>query len=249
MRVLVPLAARRSHRIIAISRATAEDLHLLLGISEDKTEVILHGHGDPPHRPVDPEQEDAVRERWRLGDRQLLLTLSAKRPVKNLLRLLEALALIPVERRPVLLMPGYPTPYERELRRAVGELNLDDDVRMPGWIPEAQLEGAWRLASCFVFPSLYEGFGLPVLEAMRRGVPVACSDRSSLPEVAGDAAQYFDPEQPSEIAAAIETLLSDEARRRELVERGFAQADRFTWAETARRALACYERALESFSS
>jgi glycosyltransferase involved in cell wall biosynthesis len=115
---------------------------------------------------------------------------------------------------------------------------------MPGWIPADQVEGLWRVSTCFVFPSLYEGFGAPVLEAMRRGVPVACSDRSSLPEVAGDAARFFDPERPGEIAQAIEELLSDEPRRAELVRRGFEQADRFTWAETARRTLGSYERAL-----
>ncbi|HLY50363.1 MAG TPA: glycosyltransferase, partial [Solirubrobacteraceae bacterium] len=95
-------------------------------------------------------------------------------------------------------------------------------------------------------PSLYEGFGLPVLEAMRRGVPVACSDRSSLPEVAGDAARFFDPEQPSEIARAMVELLSDAEARAELIRRGLVQAERFTWERCARLTLAAYERALEA---
>lgn len=246
MRVLVPLAARRSHRIIAVSRSTAQDIEQFLGIAPEKIDVIPQGHGDPPHRPAEPEPEPDVRSRWSLGARPVVLTLSAKRPVKNLLRLLEALAILPEERRPVVLMPGYPTPYEEELRRRTRELGLEDDVRMPGWIPDDQLEGLWRVASCFVFPSLYEGFGAPVLEAMRRGVPVACSDRSSLPEVAGDAARLFNPEHPAEIAAAIEELVVDESLRAELVRRGFEQADRFTWAETARRTIGVYERAMRA---
>jgi glycosyltransferase involved in cell wall biosynthesis len=246
MRALVPLAARRSRRIIADSQATAADIQRFLRLDSEKVDVIPLGFGDDRRTFVEPEPEEQVRERWRLGSRPLLLTLSAKRPVKNLIRLLEALALIPPARRPVLVMPGYATPYEQELRRRTQELDLDADVRMPGWIPEAQVEGLWRVATCFVFPSLYEGFGAPVLEAMRRAVPVACSDRSSLPEVAGHAARFFDPEQPAEIASAIDTLLSDEKLRSELVQRGLAQAERFTWERCARLTLASYERALDA---
>jgi glycosyltransferase involved in cell wall biosynthesis len=247
MRLLVPLAARRSDRIIADSTSTADDIQRLLHVPADKIDIVLLGADGDERAPVEPEPESEVRRRWRLGDhRQAVLTLSAKRPVKNLPRLLEALALIPVERRPVLIMPGYPTPFEAELRRRVSQLGIEDDVRMPGWIPAPQIEGLWRTATCFVFPSLYEGFGLPVLEAMRRRVPVACSDRSSLPEVAGSAAAYFDPDQPTQIAAVIEELLADGSRRGELVRLGSERAARFTWAETARRTLETYARALET---
>ena len=249
MRVLVPLAASRSDRIIADSQSTARDIQRFLRVPPEKVDVIPLGFGDPPQRGATVEPEGALRRRWRLGNRPLVLTLSAKRPVKNLVRLLEALALLPTERRPVLMMPGYPTPYEDELRRKALELGVEDDLRMPGWVSAEDLEGLWRIARCFVFPSLYEGFGAPVLEAMRRGVPVACSDRSSLPEVAGRAALFFDPEQPGQIASAIEELLADERRRAELIQLGFDQADRFTWAETARQTLASYERALSGRSS
>jgi glycosyltransferase involved in cell wall biosynthesis len=244
MRILIPLAAYRSHRIIADSCSTARDIHRFLHVRPNKVDVIPLGFGDLPHRAPISEPIDEVRRRWQLGHRPLVLTLSAKRPVKNLLRLLEALALIPSERRPVLMMPGYPTPYEQDLRRRASELGIGPDVRMPGWIPNEQVEGLWRAARCFVFPSLYEGFGAPVLEAMRRGVPVACSDRSSLPEVAGNAARFFDPERPSEIAKAIEELLANEGTRDALVRLGREQASRFTWAETARQTLVSYELAL-----
>ncbi|HLY49398.1 MAG TPA: glycosyltransferase family 1 protein, partial [Solirubrobacteraceae bacterium] len=154
MRVLVPLAARRSDRVIADSQATAADIQRFLRLDPDKVDVVPLGFRDARGL-VEPESEDEVRARWRLGSRPVVFTLSAKRPVKNLKRLLEALALIPAERRPVLVMPGYPTPYEQELRRHAAELRVEDDVRMPGWIPEEQVEGLWRLATCFVFPSLY----------------------------------------------------------------------------------------------
>lgn len=244
MRILVPFAAYRSDRIIADSQATANDIRQFLHVRPEKVDVVPLGFGDLPHRGVEPEPPEQVRRRWRLDGRPAVLTLSAKRPVKNLMRLFEALALISPERRPVLVMPGYPTPYESELDSRARELGVRDDVRMPGWIANDQLEGLWRVVDCFVFPSLYEGFGAPVLEAMRRGVPVACSDRSSLPEVAGTAARFFNPDEPAEIATALEELLSDKAKRAELVKRGFAQANRFTWAETARRTIASYELAL-----
>jgi glycosyltransferase involved in cell wall biosynthesis len=249
MRILVPLAARRSDRIIADSKSTATDIERFLNVRSEKIDVIPLGFAVPPQAVVEGEREPEVRRRWDLGERSLVLTLSAKRPVKNLVRLLEALALVAPERRPVLMMPGYPTLYEQELRKRAHELGLEDDIRMPGWIPADQVEGLWRIATCFVFPSLYEGFGLPVLEAMSRGVPVACSDRSSLPEVAGNAARFFNPERPSEIAGALEELLSDERGRAELVRLGFEQARRFTWAEAARLTVASYERALSGPSS
>ena len=150
---------------------------------------------------------------------------------------------VPADRRPVLVLPGYPTWHEAELRQRAVALGISRDVRFEGWVDEALLEGLYAAARCFVFPSLYEGFGLPVLEAMRRGVAVACSDRSSLPEVAGDAALFFDPESPREIADALERLLTDDALVAELAAAGPFQAARFSWDATARGVLASYRRA------
>src|SRR5262249_34902828 len=157
-----------------------------------------------------------------------------KRPHKNLKRLLEALALIPRDRRPVLVLAGHATPYERELRNHAARLGLDEDARFVGWVPNEELEGLYRSSTCFVFPSLYEGFGLPVLEAMSRAVPVACSGRGALAEVADDAAVTFDPEQPRAIADAIEKVLGDPRERERLRRAGPVNAGRFTWEETAR---------------
>jgi glycosyltransferase involved in cell wall biosynthesis len=170
--------------------------------------------------------------------------MSAKRPHKNLLRLLDAVALIPGERRPVLILPGYPTPHEDELRARAAELALDRDVRFVGWIPAEEFEGLYGAADCFVFPSLYEGFGLPVLEAMARGVPVACSGRGSLAEVAGNAARLFNPESTREIAEAIESLLDDPGEADRLRAAGRERAKLFSWRATARGTLASYDRVL-----
>jgi glycosyltransferase involved in cell wall biosynthesis len=242
MRVLVPGAVRRSHRVIADSQSTREDLVELLGVSQERIDVVPLGLGSVQREPPLPERE--VRARFDLGERSVVLSLSAKRPHKNLPALIAAFARLPAEGRPVLVLPGYPTAHERELRERARSLGVDGDVRFPAWVADAELEGLWALARVFVFPSLYEGFGLPVLEAMARGVPVACSNASSLPEVAGEAALLFDPHDQSAIARALERLLEDEALRERLLALGSERAREFTWERTAELTLESYARAL-----
>ncbi len=186
-----------------------------------------------------------MRARFALGERSVVLSLSAKRPHKNLLALIGALARIEPEQRPVLVIPGYPTAHESELRARADSLGIAADVRFPAWVSEEELEGLWALARAFVFPSLYEGFGLPVLEAMARGVPVACSNASSLPEVAGEAALLFDPHDEAAIAEALRRLLHDEQLRDRLRALGPAQAQQFTWERTARLTLESYAKAMQ----
>lgn len=159
-------------------------------------------------------------------------------------RLIRAIGLIQPDRRPLLVVPGYSTPHEDELRGVAAECGVGDDVRWLGWVEPSELEGLYSAAACFVFPSLYEGFGLPVLEAMARGVPVACSGRGSLAEVAGDAALLFDPESEPAIATAIERLLNDGAEAERLRVAGRQRAERFSWAATAAGTLASYERVI-----
>ena len=243
MRLLVPAAVRRSARVLADSLSTHADLIELLGTPPSRIDVAPLGLGTVCREAALPEAE--TRARLDLGERDVVLSLSAKRPHKNLLALISALALIPVERRPLLVIPGYPTWYEAELSDCAAELGIAADVRMPDWLSGPELEGLWALTRAFVFPSLYEGFGLPVLEAMARGVPVACSRASALPEVAGDAAVMFDPHDERAIAAAIETMLSeDDVARARMRARGFARAEQFTWERTAHATLDSYARAL-----
>jgi glycosyltransferase involved in cell wall biosynthesis len=242
MRVLVPQAARRSTRVIADSQSTREDLIELLGIPSGRIDVVPLGLGSVQRE--QPLAEPQTRERFELGDRRVLLGLSAKRPHKNLLALIGALAQIPAEQRPVLVLPGYATAHEAKLRERARSLGVERDVRFPSWVSSAELEGLWSIAAGFVFPSLYEGFGLPVLEAMARGVPVACSNASSLPEVAGDAALLFDSRREPEIAAALLRLMNDEQLRARLIHLGRLRAERFTWARAAQLTLESYARAL-----
>jgi glycosyltransferase involved in cell wall biosynthesis len=246
MRVLVPLAIRSAHRITVDARSTSDDLVQLLGTPRERIDVVPLGLGTP--RRHEPAPEAQVRERLGLGDgeqrRRVVLSLSAKRPHKNLAALIRALALLPPERRPVLVLPGYPTEHESLLRSLAAARGVAESVRFQAWLSPQELEGLWALADAFVFPSLYEGFGLPVLEAMDRGVPVACSDASSLPEVAGDAALLFDPHNDEAIAQALERVLYDAALRETLIARGHARAREFTWERTARGMLLSYARAL-----
>jgi len=244
MRMLVPAAARASHRIIVDAASTRHDLAEHLGTPVGKVDVVPLGV--TPRPPVEPTPEAELRARLELGDGPVLLSVSAKRPHKNLLRLLDAVAEIPGERRPLLVLPGYPTPHEADLRARAAELALD--VVFPAWLPAEDLEGLYALAGAFVFPSLCEGFGLPVLEAMARGVPVACSDRSSLPEVAGDAALLFDPEDPRAIAAAVERLLGDPAEADRLRAAGRERVAHFSWERTAELTVESYRRALATAS-
>lgn len=239
-RVLLALAARRSDRIIVDSAATGTDLQRLLGIPAERIDVVLLGVGSPQR--VIPMPEPELRRRLGAAERQIVLSVSAKLRHKNLPRLIGAVAEIPSESRPLLVMPGYATAHEAELRAHADRLGVMDDVRLLGWVSDEELEGLYVAAACVVFPSLYEGFGLPVLEAMARGVPVACSGRGALGEVAGQAALLFDPEDQSSIAQAIQRLLADRPEAERRAAAGRAQAQRFSWDATAAGTVAAYER-------
>lgn len=242
MRVLVPAAARLSHRVIVDAESTRADLVRQLGTPVSKVDVAPLGVSVPGD--VSATSPGELRTKLDLDARPLVFSLSAKRPHKNLPRLLRALAALAPAEQPSLVLPGYPTPHERELRELSVELGIADRLRLPGWLSAQDLEGLYAAASFTVFPSLYEGFGLPVLESMARGVPVACSDRSSLPEVAGEAALLFEPEDTKAITAALQRLLRDRRLRARLARVGRERAATFTWRRTAQLTAASYERAM-----
>jgi glycosyltransferase involved in cell wall biosynthesis len=234
----VPLAARRADRVIAISHSAAAEIVEVVGLPAKRIDVI-HLGGRPPGPATD---EGELRRRLELGDAPVVLSVSARRPHKNLPRLLEAFA----RTRPpaMLVLPGYSTPFENDLTRLAGRLDVTERVRFLGWVSDPDLEGLYAAAACFVFPSLAEGFGLPVLEAMQRSVPVACSNTSSIPEIADGAARYFDPHSIGEIETAMNELLTDAALARRLAEAGAERAKAFSWERAAAQTLASYERAL-----
>jgi glycosyltransferase involved in cell wall biosynthesis len=241
-RLIVPPVARRADRVIVLSHAGAEHVAKLLRVPTERIDVIPLAAG--VRNDVAPTPAAELRSRLDLGDGPVILTVSAKKVNKNLERLMRAVVAV-AERWPdvVLVMPGNPTPHEQKLRRLANELGIGSNVAFPNYVASADLEGLYALARCFVFASINEGFGIPILEAMRRGVPVACSRASALPEVAGDAARYFDPYSVPDIADALIELLADNELARELSERGLKREAQFTWEATARRTLETYARA------
>ena len=239
MALLVPLSARRSARVLTISEAAKKDIVNYVGVPEDRVDVTLLGPALASA--AEPVAEQELRSRLGLGTAPIILTVSAKRPHKNLERLIEAVSRV---HGVVLIVPGYTTAFEQDLRAGASSLPGGDRIRFTGWVDDATLEGLYRAATCFVFPSLAEGFGLPVLDALARGVPVACSNTSSLPEVAGDAALYFDPTDTDAVTQAIEQLVADPELRARLAEAGPDRAKLFSWEQTAAATLAAYERAL-----
>lgn len=241
MRATAIPSARRADRVIAVSRSTRDDVVSTLGIDPERVDVVLQGVS--PDARAEPAPAPGLRAAHDLGEAPVVLCVAQKRAHKNLAGLIRAHALL-AGPRAVLVLPGAPTDHEAELRALAAGLGLSERVRFPGWLTEAEIEGLYALASVFVLPSLEEGFGLPLLEAMRHGVPVACSDRSSLAEVAGSAAELFDPRRPEDIARAVARLLDSPARRRELVEHGHRRCRELTWERTARATLDTYERAI-----
>ncbi|HWF51706.1 MAG TPA: glycosyltransferase family 1 protein [Solirubrobacteraceae bacterium] len=240
--LLVRLGARRSDRVLTCSQSTRIDAERLLSVPGERIDVVPLGLGAA--RDVAPTPERELRDRYGLDPtRQLVLTFSDRRPHKNLLRLIEATR----DGAYMLVIAGYVTAYERELRAGIADLGLEERVRLLPWVSDADREGLYELALGFVFPSLYEGFGLPVLEAMARGVPVACSNAASLPEVAGDAALLFDPHDTQAIATALRRILGDPHEAERLRVAGRERAAQFSWEATAAGTLACYERTLSGW--
>jgi glycosyltransferase involved in cell wall biosynthesis len=233
--LLVPLAARRSSLVVTDSEAARTDIVDFLGVEPGRVAVARLGPGLP--NPVDPLGEQELRKELHLGEAPIVLTVAAKRPHKNLERLLDAVGRLHSDA--VLVIPGFETRFARDLEERAG-----DRVRFLGWLDDRTLDGLYRAATCFVLPSLAEGFGLPVLEAMVRATPVACSEIPPLREVAGDAALYFDPLDVGSMASALERCLGDEQLRSRLGAAGQERAKLFSWDRAAEDTYACYERAL-----
>jgi glycosyltransferase involved in cell wall biosynthesis len=241
-KVLAPVCARAADRVIAISEAAKHDIVDTLGL--DPTKVDVTPLGVRREESQQPPPTDELRRKLGIPPGPVVLSVAQKREHKNLTRLIRGVAAIR-DGDVQLVLPGEPTPHECELRALAAELGIAERVHFPPWISGTELEGLYKVASCFVLPSFNEGFGLPLLEAMGHGIPVACSNVSSMPEVAGSAALYFNPSSEGEIAGAIQRLLRDRGLADELVRRGYERCSIFTWDETARRTLAAYRRAIE----
>jgi len=229
-------AARRSDRILTVSEASKRDILHFFNVPPEKISVVYNAIDERFWIEPPEEEVERVRERFQLHQR-FVLYVGGIKPHKNLVRLIEAFAELrkgEFEELKLLII-GDEISKAPALRRAVHIHKLHKHVRFLGFLPDETLAALYRLAAVFVFPSLYEGFGLPPLEAMASGTPVVTSNVSSLPEVAGDAAVLVDPYDALAIADGIDRVLTDETLRRDLRKKGVARAGMFSWEASVRR--------------
>ena len=242
-RPLMHVAIRQASSIVTVSESTRRDLVRLHGVPSDRVSVV-HEAASPVFRPIaDRARLDAVRARYGLPSR-FILYVGTIEPRKNLLRLMTAFAAARRAGIPHQLVCVGPYGWSsRDLSGHIERLGIRDAVHFTGYLPFDDLPAIYNLGDVFVFPSLYEGFGLPVVEAMASGLPVLTSKTSSLGEIAGGAAVTIDPTDAEAMADAIRRLSTDAELRRDVSERGLRRARDFSWEQTAREMLAVYHRA------
>jgi alpha-1,3-rhamnosyl/mannosyltransferase len=228
------LALRAARQVVTISEASRRDLLAAYWLNPARVTAIPLAP-DPVMQPQPAAERARVREKFGLPGR-FVLYLGINKPHKNLARLVEAWAQVRTE-APLVIAGAWDDRYPEVKAQAAA---LGDRVRFLGPVANADQPGLYAAATVFVFPSLYEGFGLPVIEAMACGTAVACANTSSLPEAAGDAAVLFEPTQVAAMAEALGWVLEDEGLRATLRERGLAQAKRFTWERVGREMLEIY---------
>jgi glycosyltransferase involved in cell wall biosynthesis len=247
-------STRRAARVIAVSQSTRQDVIALCRVPPERVAVVPNGV-TPEFHPADPAEVSAFRQRAGLPERYILY-LGTLEPRKNLVRLLEAYALLDARQQtagapavPPLVIAGAKGWYYQEIFARVADLGLTGRVLFPGFVPIEELPWWYRGAVLFVYPSLFEGFGLPVLEAMACGTPAITSRASSLPEVAGDAAILVDPQDVEQLAEAIHRVLTAPDLAGQLRAAGFRQAAHFSWERTAAETRQVYCAALSRGSS
>jgi glycosyltransferase involved in cell wall biosynthesis len=242
LETIVPRAAHRAAAVLADSSWAKTDIVDGLRVAPERVHVAELAPASLGE--VEPTAETDLRRRYGLGEAELVLCVSAAFVHKNLPRLIDAMAPLTAERDLLLLLAGHAGQDADALAAHARGNGLSDRVRLTGWIPRADLEGLYRASRLFVYPSLMEGFGLPVLEAMARGLPVACSTAPALTEVTGGAAALFDPRDTTAMTSTIRRLLDDPQRRAQLIAQGHARVGAFSWERCAQRTLAIYRRVI-----
>jgi len=243
LRYFVTRSARTADHVITVSEFSKEQIVELLGVLPEKVTVTYNTVKERPTYAVELEELERrynVRQPYILG-------LSSPSPHKNIANLVRAFALLKQREAEKLrlVLAGHLPRGSTDLSRVLNDANVHDSVVFTGYVPDAVLPSLYAHAEALVFPSIYEGFGIPILEAFSYGTPVVCSKVAAIPEVAGDAAIYFDPHNIEEMADAIFAVLNNDALREELVSRGKARVQLFTWEKAAERTLAVYRRVLD----
>ena len=247
-RVIVRRLARRQDAVIAVSTHTARDIEHFFGIPVDRQHVILNGLDHGRFCPGDPERARAsAAERWNLDQPYFLYVSRLEHPAKNHVRLIEAFTRFKAETgSPWLLALGGSDWHGAEaIHAAAAASSCRDSIRFLGFVPDEALPDLYRAAGAMVYPSLFEGFGFPPVEAMACGCPVVSSGRGSLEEVAAPAALVVDPESVPSMAEGLARVAGDPGVRQDLVQRGQRHATRFDWGDNARRVLQVYTETVE----
>ncbi|MCL4465447.1 MAG: glycosyltransferase family 4 protein [Chloroflexi bacterium] len=238
--ITMRLATRRARHILADSECSKQDLQRIFGVPGEKVTVVYPGV-DASFHPRPQVELAGVKEKYGLPPR-FMLYLGINKPHKNLPRLVEAYAAVRNDLGCPLVLAGKEDPRWPQTRHTAARLGIEDSVRFLGDVPEADLPALYNLATVFVMPSLYEGFGLPLAEAMASGVACVSSDAGSLSEVAGEAALLVDPHDTAAMGEAMRRVLADQALAERLREKGLAQAAGFTYTAAAQQALEVYRR-------
>ena len=243
---LLPALIRRLSRVITVSECSKRDIVELAQIDPSRIDVIPHGVNERRFHPTDDPESVEIRRSLGLTAPYFLYVARLEHPGKNHVALIRAFDRVKTRLGGPhqLVLAGAPWNGAEDVYAEARSARHAADIVFTGFTADTSLPALYRGALAYVFPSLYEGFGMPLLEAMASGVPIACSNTSSLPEVAGDAALYFDPIVPESIEVTLKTLLSDPGRRADLIERGLRRASLFTWRDSVTKTLAVFRRAM-----
>jgi glycosyltransferase involved in cell wall biosynthesis len=245
LNVVVPRSVQAADHIIADSQATRDDLCALYGTSPDKITVLLSGVDPRFDRVTDEAVLTAVRARYEIGTQPYIFCIGTVQPRKNYSRVIQALAQLRTEGHDLqLVIAGGKGWLEDEMYHTLQATHMQEHVHLIGFARDEDLPALYSGAALTAFPSLYEGFGLPILESMACGTPVVTANVSSLPEVAGDAALLINPYDVQALTHSIRRLITDETLRSTLTQRGYEQVKQFTWAKAARQLRAIYQRVL-----
>jgi len=240
---VVPHSVHRANHVLADSQATKDDIVSIYGVDPSKVTVLLSGV-DSRFFPV-VSSKITIRNKYAIGDRPYLFSVGTVQPRKNYSRIIRALSVLRSKGFDiVLVIAGGKGWLEDEMYRTIIETRMTDYVKLIGFADEADLPTLYSAASCLVFPSLYEGFGLPVLESMACGTPVITANVSSLPEVGGDAAILINPYDLDELVNAIERVLTSQDLRQDMIQRGLERVKGFTWEKSARQLKQIYDMLL-----
>jgi glycosyltransferase involved in cell wall biosynthesis len=236
-------SAEKADHIIAISEFTKKTLIEKYGIQEDKISVVYNGYDEKRFKKLEIDTIKKFRAKYNLPEKFIMYN-AATWGHKNHINLLRALQILKDKYsfREKLILTGIKKGNYKAVKNEINKLGLKRDVIYLGYLPYDELPALFNAANMLVFPSLFEGFGIPVVEAMAVGLPIACSNTTSLPEVAGDAALYFNPDKPEDIADKVFTLHKNDGLRNTLVQRGLERAELFTWKRTAEETLKVYEK-------